>query len=1079
MDHSHDYDDNLWDELNHQHAQEIEQHQYQRNTQQSPWNQVGRALSQTARIVKNRVSGALQDTIQQRQQQQLYRDSPSSGRYESLSSLRRNNNQRHNARAPTSADIENELGMNIFGTRQQQQMSRNEPLLPSSNGVSPTDDRIRQSQSPNQQQQQQNGNNYMFIQPFRLMPERDGWGAVADLDVFFASLYQYYNHKGYLTLGIKGAVELITLFFTLALSIFLFAYVDWSALSKCHDESSCRANFSDYLVEAPLTGPSTSVTWKAWVLAYSLIFLSYGAFSGWSLWHALQQARESKWFMEEQLGIGERKLQSGAVDWDQDVVAKIVQLQTSGQYRIAIHDDGNELDALIIAQRILRKENFMIALFNNPTLLDLTIPRIPGVTFFSKSLEWSLYFCILNFMFNHKYQIRPAFYLEPASLKRRFFLCGVAHIIFMPFLLFFMMLHFMLQHAYDWKSTKHYLGPREWSLASKWTLREFNELPHLFDRRMEPSYAAAEQYLKLFRQSELMTALGRVLVFVGGSLGAVLFGMAAMNDAILLHVKIADWNLLWYAGVVAGIYSTGKAMIPDQQVNKPTDYTAGHHSNLSREMDHALEQVAKHTHHYPDVWKGRGWDKSTTYKAFTKMFQYKAQLFAMEVASVIVAPYILCVSLPKCADHICDFVLKIRAEVPGAGDVCGYATFDFDTYGDELWEGRTLGKGPQDQEQPLQEQQQQPPPMVTGSLTESIMKTGNVLESTQQFAIPRAREGKMEKSFFSFKAAHPSWNCSESGQDLVNRLEKYQQDENVALSRERQLHIEAAARQLETLARLERERQAQSSNRGAGIVVDGANVDESYMRPVNNNPDAGAGSPGLEHLQQQRRQHENQQQGASHRLSPVAEDYSPTSSPRQDLYPQGPPVSPTSHVSYQSESRAVRSPVAEQQDDNLPPFASPSPPPPGSPWQQASARLPAGAITSTNSISNNIRAPPPSMFLPSAPGPHLSSIATTTNSNTVDRYQHQSSNAFSNSAATNATGNSTALGSVGLSTELRRVLNMSTLDAESVLGDSSMIPPPGASLDPTTLNYLSRSISGLPTVDEERERAAEQQVCLF
>ena len=65
----------------------------------------------------------------------------------------------------------------------------------------------------------------------------------------------------------------------------------------------------------------------------------------------------------------------------------------------------------------------------------------------------------------------------------------------------------------------------------------------------------------------------------------------------------------------------------------------------------------------------------------------------------------------------------------------------------------------------------------------------------------------MEKSFFSFKAAHPSWKCNPSGQDLVDRLEQYQHDETAALARERQLHIEAAARQLETLAQMERQRQ--------------------------------------------------------------------------------------------------------------------------------------------------------------------------------------------------------------------------------------------------------------------------------
>jgi hypothetical protein len=40
--------------------------------------------------------------------------------------------------------------------------------------------------------------------------------------------------------------------------------------------------------------------------------------------------------------------------WDRDVVTKLLELQQSGQYRIAIH--GRMSDALVVAQRILRKE---------------------------------------------------------------------------------------------------------------------------------------------------------------------------------------------------------------------------------------------------------------------------------------------------------------------------------------------------------------------------------------------------------------------------------------------------------------------------------------------------------------------------------------------------------------------------------------------------------------------------------------------------------------------------------------------------------------------------------------------------
>jgi autophagy-related protein 9 len=364
-------------------------------------------------------------------------------------------------------------------------------------------------------------------------------------------------------------------------------------------------------------------------------------------------------------------------------------------------------------------------------------------TSFHPTTKWSMYFCVLNFMFNHKYQIRPAFYLDPAALRRRFQVCGIAHVIFMPFLLFFVTLYFGLQNAYDWKSTKQYLGPREWSISAKWTFREFNELPHLFERRLAPSYDAAETYVDLFGSNEYVAALGRIFVFVGGSMGAILLAFAAMNDAIVLHVKIADWNLLWYGGMFGVLYSTGKAMIPKATAQPKSA------RNLYAEMDAALAVVATHTHYYPETWVGRGWDHPT-YTALSSMFQYKVRLFLTEVISIVVAPYILCVSLPRCAEPICEFVLSCRAELPGAGEVCGYATFDFDTFQDErttVW-----GNGPAATTSTNTNNNMSEP--MNGSLSESITLTGNVEESTRQFPKPRARYGKMKKSCVTFQVRY-------------------------------------------------------------------------------------------------------------------------------------------------------------------------------------------------------------------------------------------------------------------------------------------------------------------------------------
>jgi autophagy-related protein 9 len=311
--------------------------------------------------------------------------------------------------------------------------------------------------------------------------------------------------------------------------------------------------------------------------------------------------------------------------------------------------------------------------------------------------------------------------------------CGIVHFLFMPFLLFFLTLHFGLQNAYNWKSTKRYLGPHEWSLAAKWQFREFNELQHHFERRLYPSYEAAEAYLGLFGSNEIVAACGRLLVFISGSLGAVLFLFAAINDSILLHVKIADWNLLWYAGVVGISFSIGKAMLPNEE-SQPKVIR-----NLFAETDAALSNIATHTHYFMPNWKGRGADDAT-YKSIKSLFKYKAQLFAMELVSVAVAPYLLCVSLANSAESICEFIFSVKSDIAGAGECCGFATFDFDKFKDEAWEGRTMG-GP-DQSS-----------LRASAFSESIHRTHNAEQTARQLHVPKACHGKMEKSFFSFKVS--------------------------------------------------------------------------------------------------------------------------------------------------------------------------------------------------------------------------------------------------------------------------------------------------------------------------------------
>uniref|UniRef100_A0A7S0TCB0 Autophagy-related protein 9 n=1 Tax=Pseudo-nitzschia delicatissima TaxID=44447 RepID=A0A7S0TCB0_9STRA len=535
------------------------------------------------------------------------------------------------------------------------------------------------------------------------------------------------------------------------------------------------------------------------------------------------------------------------------------------------HQNQSLLDPLQIAQRIMRKENFMLA-FWNAGLLDCTKIVFPwsggsdGTQrhYWCGVLEWSFYQCVLNFMFNHKYELRPAFCLDSDALKRRLKVCGIVLLCFLPFLLVFMVLHFFLSHVYDSKmgstagndkknGTGGVMGNPRWSSAAIWQFREFNELPHAFEKRIEPSYNAASEYCKLFGTSEYLAALGRLFKFFGGSIGGILFVLGVVvNDDLLLHVQFGGRNLLWYAGIAGITYSVGKALEPTKEAT-----LSAARNNIFEDMDTALKNISQHTHYYPEHWKGRGWD-TKVYASFKTLFDVEVKLFLHELSALILTPYILYFRLSEKASDICEFCLVSKAKlvlsannstVNGgggivAGDVCGFSTFDFDTFGDEAWEGRTLGRSVM-----LERQRQEQGGGGGESLTESIMRTGNLEDATRMHPKPRARHGKMEKSFFTFKAAHPNWDACfpPSGQSLVNRVEEYRvSTEQAMIARERELHAQAAMRQLETLARIEEEQSNQHASQHARMAYQ-TNIrwnDQHYVAdPVQAPPvDAFAGS---------------------------------------------------------------------------------------------------------------------------------------------------------------------------------------------------------------------------------------------
>ena len=159
------------------------------------------------------------------------------------------------------------------------------------------------------------------------------------------------------------------------------------------------------------------------------------------------------------------------------LVERLIKLHEHGIHRVAIKEKLNEHDIVL---RIMRKENYMIALINKK-VLNMRVPWwitpfMSEKLFLTKSLEWSISFCILEYVFNDNFNVSKRFIKDVFGLKRRFIIVGIIHMLLLPFMLVFMSIHFFLQNAQQFHSNRAYLGPRQFSPLALWTFREFNEV---------------------------------------------------------------------------------------------------------------------------------------------------------------------------------------------------------------------------------------------------------------------------------------------------------------------------------------------------------------------------------------------------------------------------------------------------------------------------------------------------------------------------------------------------------------------------------------------------------------------------
>ncbi|KAI4318008.1 hypothetical protein L6164_025821 [Bauhinia variegata] len=550
---------------------------------------------------------------------------------------------------------------------------------------------------------------------------------IADLDLFFERLYSYYCEKGLWCIVIKWIVELLSLGFTICFSGFFLLYVDWNGLhnAKCGmDAVESGIKPCDLAKEAIHQHPLSPLTLtKSIIVGYLGIFSVYWIFCFLRFFTQLKDTLQIRHFYYNSLHVTDSEIQT--MPWA-TILEKVVLIQSSQQLCVV-----KDLSAHDIVMRLMRKENYLIGMLNKGVLSFPISQWVPGAgpvvkcnpdgtqyrLILTKTLEWTLHWCMLQSMFDRNFCVRRDFVYNPKALRKRLMIVGLAMLLLSPFLVIFMLVYLFLRHAEQFYNHPSTASSRRWSNLSRWMFREFNEVDHLFRHRINCSVVHASDYVKQF-PSPIISIIAKFISFVSGGFAAILIIIAFLEES-LLEGHIFGRNLLWYAAVFGTITAISRAAVTNEV--------------LVLDAEGAMSMVVQHTHYMPKRWRGKESTEMVRLE-FETLFQYTGIMLLEEMVSIFLTPYLLLFVVPKRVDDILQFIADFTVNVEGVGHVCSLSIFDFQEHGNSNY--------------------------------------GSPYNATRS---RRSSQGKMEKSFLSFHTSYPSWEPNAQGNRFLLNLRTFRE----------------------------------------------------------------------------------------------------------------------------------------------------------------------------------------------------------------------------------------------------------------------------------------------------------------
>lgn len=476
------------------------------------------------------------------------------------------------------------------------------------------------------------------------------------IDVFLINVYKYFLRRGFKNIVVSQVLNLFSVTFFVMFCLFLFSCVDFNKISSMRDPGIAY-KLSD------------AVDWRGfghmhWYLVICLII--YICFFGWRcmrIGYDIHKMKEMKNFYNNHLQISEFELKT--IRW-QKVLEKLETLQAETNFYLG----NEEFSAHNVANRILKKDNYLIAMFNK-NIFNFNIPYIDkyvDIPIFTRGMEWNIQYCIMNFIFDDRMKLKADF-RDPDKrihlandLKKRLMVMGILNIFLLPFLFLFLLFYGLFKYGQDIYKNPTIISNREWTLMAEWRFKEFNELPHVFIERMKLSSKFADEYLQQFPNYWLSNVC-RLIAFISSTFLGILLLITINNDHVLFNLEISGGKtVFWYMWLFSTILLVSKSLIKEDYIFYP---------------DKKMAKMAEYIHYIPEEWKEKASNSKVKVK-FMKLYQYRIYSLIIELLGLIINPILMFTRLRESCLDIVDFIRDYTTSNQHLGYVCQFAVFEMD-----------------------------------------------------------------------------------------------------------------------------------------------------------------------------------------------------------------------------------------------------------------------------------------------------------------------------------------------------------------------------------------------------------------